>query len=85
MQTVEMWIDGFDEPFVLRRLNLPQMAILRQSCYVDGNLDEPRLLSGAIALGVERPRMSLSEASLFCADHFDAAVKLFARLSEMLE
>lgn len=84
---VEMWIDGFDEPFILRKPNIPQMSILRETSHVDGNLDEARLLVGAIALFVgtaSKPKMTLQEASLFCVEHFDAAVKLWARVSEML-
>jgi hypothetical protein len=85
MDTVEMWFDEFDTPFVLQRLTLPQIAVLRDSCTVDGKIDEVRLLVGTLALGVISPKMTTAKSSQFCADHFEVAAKLWARLAEMLE
>jgi hypothetical protein len=85
--SVEMWIDGFDEPFILKRPNLPQMAILRETCYANGNLEESRWLCGCIALLVSTPskqQYTLAEAAAFCDQHFEVAIKLVARISEML-
>lgn len=84
MDTTEVWIDGFDKPFVLRRLTMPQIAVLRDSCTAGGEVDEARLLVGALALGIVSPPMTTAESSQFCVDHFEVAAKLWAKIADML-